>query len=297
MGIFAPNARFAAVSMIVMDPLIPGRRRLMRDSAQRPDDARSAGSTQGPRRSVARRGQDRGTVVHTALVAAGRRRVVVLRLGVPGQPDHRGQRDHEADARPATPGPARSGRRAAAARRSRRAPRRRRPSRRRRRSWSPAASPGRAAADRPSSGRSAGRAAGRATNSAERVLDGQRSGGDRGRGERHPGQRAEHHRTERAVQAYREEAEHARSRRAPPPGRPHRRCRAGGEGAGCAASTSAVIPAKSSTSSATSAAGSRHFSTSTPSRAVTPSPAATLACTRNSGRSRRARKASTKPIT
>ena len=69
------------------------------------------------------------------------------------------------------------------------------------------------------------------------------------------------------------------------------------EGAGWAESTSAVIPAKSSTSSATSATGSRHLSTTTPSRAVTPSPAATLAWTRNNGRSRRARKASTKPVT
>ncbi|TWH66391.1 hypothetical protein JD77_01343 [Micromonospora olivasterospora] len=57
------------------------------------------------------------------------------------------------------------------------------------------------------------------------------------------------------------------------------------------------MPAKSSTSSATSAAGSRHLSTSTPRMAVTPSPAATLAWTRNSGRSRRARKASTNPPT
>ena len=67
------------------------------------------------------------------------------------------------------------------------------------------------------------------------------------------------------------------------------------EWAGWAASTSAVIPASSSPSSSTSAVGRLHLRISTPSTAVTPSPAATLACTRNSGRSRRARKARTNP--
>src|SRR6266571_1426059 len=64
------------------------------------------------------------------------------------------------------------------------------------------------------------------------------------------------------------------------------------EGAGSAETISAAMPAPSAPSSASSAVGSRHLSTMTPSSAVTPSPAATLACTRNSGSSRRARKAS-----
>ena len=57
------------------------------------------------------------------------------------------------------------------------------------------------------------------------------------------------------------------------------------------------MPASNTASSAISAAGKVHFKISTPSTAVTPSPAATLAWTRNNGRSRRARKAKTKPST
>ena len=227
----------------------------------------------------------------------GGRRVVVLRLGVPGQADHRRPASPRSRARPATPGPGGSGRRAAAGRRSRRAPRRRRPSRPPPRWSSRAASPGRAATGRPASARPAGRAAGwrRSPATACSLASGRA-----------------------AIAA----AENATPASEPSTTEPSAPC-----------SRTAKKPSTAITASATRQAdhpggaelarmrrlGGQHQrgdpgqqqaeqrdlgaaarSTSAPVRRAGPSrprPAATLACTRNSGRSRRARKASTNPST